>query len=389
MNMIDIMHVERRIKAFFHPFGVIGVCLLLIGMCIILYCFNPFSFSGEVKLAITTGVSASALVTLFAEMIHNNRKNLVRVFALEDYFSAVFDYSFLRESQIKCYSDDEDKIWADALEEASKDYDTKGVKQAYLKYLVYKFKSIIKICETCMAHVDLLTYSESSVVKDIRWYVDNIERILKEGLRADEFNHDSCIRCIEDLHDLFDEFDSESSEQDGYKRLKQVFEKFEAENLSDLCSKITSFETVRAVREAINQAFEGYDFSEEESEEKQKGLGIDLLEYDTSDSGEYVNPAIQSFKHDREIEAQFQRNENYAHEYLVDFLQHPACISENNRSLIALYLVKIHEAMMKLEKLVVREPFCGEMIEFAKSRSGRKPVKGLLRIDAERDNEGD
>ena len=44
--------------------------------------------------------------------------------------------------------------------------------------------------------------------------------------------------------------------------------------------------------------------------------------------------------------------------------------------------------MMKLERLVVREPFYGEMIEFAKSRRGRKPVKGLHRIDEDNDNEG-
>ena len=382
MKKIDIMHAKRRVMAFFHPFGVIGICLLLIVMCILLYHFNPFSFSGDVKLAITTGVSASALVTMFAEMIHNNRRNLVRVFALEEYYSALFDFSLLRDSQIKLfYSKDEDEVWADALEEVAKDNDVKGVTPAHIRYLLFNFKSIITICETCKGHAELLTYTESSIVKDIRIAMDRIKWMLTSQLRDAEFDHDSSLRCIEDLHDLFDGLDAESSNQDCYRRLKQVFKMFGVESLPELCSKITSIETVMEVREAVDQAFEGYDLIEE----KHQGVGEERIS-DTLDSGEYENPAIRFFKKKKEIETRFQRTEIDVHEYLADFLQNPKYISEKNRSLVALYLVQIHKAMMKLEKKVSREPFHGELIEFAKSRSFRKPVKGLLRLDEENDD---
>ena len=112
---IETLNSQRMLLAYFHPFKTIKTCLILvtISAMIFLGCFGILNRNGSVYnlvFAMTTGVSASAAVTIFAEAMHFKKMRLIRHYAVDRHYKDAQEYlvDFLQQPTMIAGVDEEE-----------------------------------------------------------------------------------------------------------------------------------------------------------------------------------------------------------------------------------------------------------------------------------------
>lgn len=104
---------KRDLNMYFRPFGVIRLCLIMIGAALLLFIFvavinnllgkGTGSILYQVSFALSTGAVASGIVSIVVEMSNNYEKNRKRLRQLSDYFSAVASYEMHKRAVMHTY----------------------------------------------------------------------------------------------------------------------------------------------------------------------------------------------------------------------------------------------------------------------------------------------
>ncbi len=130
---------------YFRPFGVIRLCLIMIGVALLFFILMAVlnkllgketgSILYQVSFALSTGAVASGIVSIVVEMSNNYEKNRKRLRQLSDYFSAVASYEMHKRAAMHTYGEEMEEdgessvvlAWQEAIRQFDQDMEANAV----------------------------------------------------------------------------------------------------------------------------------------------------------------------------------------------------------------------------------------------------------------------
>lgn len=136
---------KRELNMYFRPFGVIRLCLIMIGVALLFFILMAVlnrllgketgSILYQVSFALSTGAVASGIVSIVVEMSNNYEKNRKRLRQLSDYFSAVASYEMHKRAVMHTYGEEMEEdggssvvlAWQEAIRQFDQDMEADAV----------------------------------------------------------------------------------------------------------------------------------------------------------------------------------------------------------------------------------------------------------------------
>ena len=364
------VHFKKLMTIRFRPAGVIKGCLFLVlsSSIIFLIAFHKLNHNGalyNLLFAITTGVAASAVVTIIAEAQHNRIRNLQRIHSLDKYFNTVTGYARHVDmfTSVLEQKRSHESAWTASIEELSETHPYVKLYNAERLFVISgQIVDIQSMCQECLEHIELMSVKELEIIEKIRLALESIEMMLEQDLMEDEADHNFSTEFIKELHETFDGHENDPAIK---IRLQKVFDHFGVSSLDKLCDQIKTMDDRAKVQVIVDKEFEGYEFPDQTEDVKND----DFSESKQEDSNlVYETPEIKYFKRNQETKENYsERISRNVKKYMPEFLKFPSSMHDQTRKWAVIKLIEIDQAMRKLIKIVEKEPLYGEVIEHGRA----------------------
>ena len=348
---------------YFRPFGVIRLCLIMIGVALLFFILMAVlnrllgketgSILYQVSFALSTGAVASGIVSIVVEMSNNYEKNRKRLRQLSDYFSAVASYEMHKRAVMHTYGEEMEEdggssvvlAWQEAIRQFDQDMEADTVDGEKITKIGRTALEITGIAKqvTEMGAVfrkvrdqdaDMLTTEE---YEEILFVLSTIKMMCVSI---------SIALMIDDNQDIREYKKSLFLQRAVEKAQKAVFEK--KEQMIRIANK-----GLKQISHMLNKEDFLYQLDEEYI---QDGMYEGIPELKTG-----IVEHVKAFEKDDEGLAPY---EALARKHLGNLLSMPFYIDLRTRTQICVCLKDFDESMARLKEYVKKEPLYGSKAEY-------------------------